>query len=351
MWRGGWTIAIDIATYSTPGTIATLRSISKLAGIGTTVVGTIVIIGWQLNNTTLKSLIPDPLPMEANSALAFIMVGAGLLLSLAEPRQLLSRRLGQAFSLAAIVIGAITLLEYLLGWDFGFDRLLTQVPAEPIGITPAGRMAPNAALCFPCLGLAVLLIDVQVGSSFRPAEIFCLMSSAISLVTMIGYTYGLPSLHRFGSYTQMPMETAVTCFLLSIGILLARPARGLAAIIARNTIGGVVARRILPLVIFYPLVMGLLRLLIESWGMSETKTALALLLVLYSALLPVLVWWVSVSVDWADRARRMAERDIHELNNQLEQENAHLKALLEKRESDSAGYRDAPPEPKSGRSD
>src|SRR5688500_16030449 len=76
------------------------------------------LVGWHTGSAILLQLGPTLAPMQYNSALSFVLSGAGLL-ALALGRS----RLGMACGTAVAAIGSVTLVEYLLGIDLGIDQL------------------------------------------------------------------------------------------------------------------------------------------------------------------------------------------------------------------------------------
>ena len=78
--------------------------------------------------------------------------------------------------------------------------------------------------------------------------------------------------------------------LLSIGILCARPDRGLTAVVMSDDAGGVLARRLLPAAVLIPPVLGWLRLGGEKAGWYSTELGLALSIVLNVLLFTALIW-------------------------------------------------------------
>ena len=78
----------------------------------------------------------------------------------------------------------------------------------------------------------------------------------------------------------MALNTAVACALLSVGILCARPDRGLMTAITSESSGGRMARQLLPAAILVPVFLGWLQLRGEAlrWYPSMLGTALLVLL-------------------------------------------------------------------------
>ena len=117
-------------------------------------------------------------------------------------------------------------------------------------------MAPNTAFNFVLIGCALLLIDTRSRKGHRPAEFLGTISAVSALLALLGYAYRVPSFYGVGSLLPMTLHTAVAFVTLGVGILLARSDEGIAAVIASDTAGGIVARRLLPLAILLPAGLG-----------------------------------------------------------------------------------------------
>jgi len=87
------------------------------------------------------------------------MLLCGAALSLLS-RKTLSKpiRIGTAVVAATVIIlSALTIGEYFLGWDFGIEQWLIGQHAAVLGDSHPGRMAPITALCFLVAGVALFL--------------------------------------------------------------------------------------------------------------------------------------------------------------------------------------------------
>jgi len=93
-----------------------LRHLPVIAAAVAVTVGAVVLIGWWLGIDALKSIVPGVLTMKVNTAIAFVLLGTGMLLRARGSR-------AAVLPLAAvIVLSAVVGSQYLLGRDLGVDQ-------------------------------------------------------------------------------------------------------------------------------------------------------------------------------------------------------------------------------------
>ncbi len=299
--------------------LATCQSFSKGASVFALLTGGLALAGWLFGIEILKSAFPGLVTMKANTALAFILAGAALWWLQEGPREISDfkfeigkprRRPGQICAGMVLLVGLLTLSEYLLGWDLGIDQMLFRDLAEAAETNPPGRMAVATALNFSLLGAGLLLLDAEAGPGHRPAQWLSLVVVLISLVALVGYAYGVQSLYGVGFYASMALPTVVGLLALAAGVLSARPDRGLMTLVTSASVGGLLIRRLLPAAAGTVLVLGWLRLLGERRGLYRTEFGLALMAVSSMAILALLIWWSAGSLHQTDVERRRAEEAL-----------------------------------------
>jgi diguanylate cyclase (GGDEF)-like protein/PAS domain S-box-containing protein len=257
------------------------KSLSKGISLFVTGVGCLVLIGWAWNIAALKSILPGLASMKSNAALLFILSGISLWTQVKGK----TWRIAKVCAFIVTLGGFLTLGEYMLNRDFGIDQFLFRDYA--IGSLHPGRMAPSTALAFLLIGLALLFLERRE-KHFNQSLV--ITAFAISGLALIGYIYGVSSLYQIGLYSSMALHTALSFVLLSMGILFARPARGLMQTILADTPGGNILRRLLPVVILGPVLLGWITLWGQRAGLYDTAFGLAIMVISLITTLTVFIW-------------------------------------------------------------
>jgi signal transduction histidine kinase len=302
--------------------VSFLKIYSRAAALAGMAVGALVLAGWAAESVPLISVFPGLVPMNPATAVAFIMCGASLSLR----HRAGGRALGAARALGTLVflIGVCRLAGYA-GWDIGIDRILFSAKLESVPFAP-NRMAPNTALNFVLLGLSLGMLDVEVGKRLRPAQYFTLGVAFFALLAVTGYAYSVFAFYRVTSYIPMAFNTALTFLLLTTGTLCARPDKGWMALVCADTVGGILARRLLPAAVLVPFGLGWLCLKGQLAGYYAADFGVSLLVLATMVAIMGFVLGISASLHHTDLKRRSAEEKIQALNQALSRNAAQLAA-------------------------
>ncbi len=197
-----------------PGPSHLLASaVTLLVGALAVATGGGVLLGWALDVAALKSVLPGWVSVKPNTAVAFVLTGLALLLFRRPsafglpPLAVLSR----LASLLAGLLGLLSLAEYAFDWNPGFDQWLFAEPAEAVGTSHPGRMAPDTAICFALLavGLEFARRARQTGSSSTAPILVGALIVATGLVEILSYFSPVLRTHGWGGLTMMALPTAV----------------------------------------------------------------------------------------------------------------------------------------------
>lgn len=270
-------------------------------------VGALVLLGWILDITALKSVVPAWSSMKPVTAVSFILAGSSLWLFGGPSLAPGGRRAAQAFAAATCLMGLLTLLEYLVGRNLGIDRwVFPFVPPE--GSPFPGRMGANTALNFLLIGAALLALDLPRRGFGRFAEIATAVAMTVAFIGFISYLYGVTALSRVTALTtQMAFHTATVFLVLCVGVFAARRGGWVVQALASSGAGSRVARRLLPVVILLPLIVGWLRLKAQQAGFITTEFGVALVVLTCVVILSAAVLGSATVTNRADAERRRAE--------------------------------------------
>ena len=253
-----------------------------------TLISILVFAGWLFEVDFLKRIVPGYVFMNPTTAAAFILSSIALwLLQGADVRRI---RLAQVCAVIVLLVGLTKLCEIFGFFDTGIDRILFRSQLFDSVTGKPNRMAPNTALNFLLFGAAVLSFNVKTKArdSF-PAQYPAIMVIVTSFVAIIGYLYGAVSFYVIVSFNPMAIHTAVSFLLLAIGLLLSKPEQGVIKQVFSPHLGGQTARRLFPLFIIVPVVLGWLRLQGEKKGLYAAEMGTAMLIVAIIIVLAIIV--------------------------------------------------------------
>jgi PAS domain S-box-containing protein len=287
--------------------------IAGAAGAAAIVLGGLVLLGWTFDVAMLRSIIPGRTAMNpGGTALAFLLSGVSLLAQAREGMTPPRRALGSACAAAVLVIGLARLAGYLVGWDGGPDRWLFRegLQREAVSLGQINRMAPNTAAAFVLVAVALALLEVETRRGIRPAQFLALGVGLIALLALIGYAYRAVLLIGVRWFIPMALNTAIGFAILSAGILFARPAWGLMAVVTSRGAGGAMAQRLLPAVVLVPAAVGWMVWRAQQGGLVSEVMGLSLFVVANIVIFTALVWWNAALLERMDGGRRRAERRL-----------------------------------------
>jgi hypothetical protein len=105
---------------SNPAAQRVLHQVVLLWASLSLLLGLAVLVGWYTHNSALIQVSPAFVPMQYNTALGFALAGAGLLAA-----ALRRARWQHLAAVPVLLVGVLTLIEYILGLDLHIDQLFS----------------------------------------------------------------------------------------------------------------------------------------------------------------------------------------------------------------------------------
>jgi len=189
------------------------RITGVLCGTLAILLGFVVLVGWATHATFLFQLAPNMAPMHRDTAVGLVMSGLALLgVATRKPR------IAFIGSAIAAILGAATLLEYLLHANFGIDELLGAGYVTAQSSDP-GRSSPATALCFLVLATGFLLAQTKLFAN-RPAilGVTGLLVAAVGAGCCISVLAGSSDAFAWGNLTRLSFHAAVGFLVLGSGV-------------------------------------------------------------------------------------------------------------------------------------
>lgn len=292
--------------------VARFRFLSRGAAALVSVAGLMALLGWIQGISSFKSVFPGFATMKTNTAVALLLCGVSLWHWHEEELSPPSRRVAQFCAALCVLVALLTVLEYAAHWNLGIDQLLFR-DSVPVGEPYPGRMSLITALELFLIGSALLLQQFRLRGGLEWSQVAASVATLLGFLALIGNAYGVSEVYRIGAFSSMALHTATSCTLLGLGILFARPQRGMMAILCSNTAGGVLLRRLVPAAILIPPLLGWLELAGERLQYYDSEFGAALMATLVVLIIAGLVSWSGKSIHRQESASRRAQEEIHRL--------------------------------------
>ncbi|HED15987.1 MAG TPA: PAS domain S-box protein, partial [Gammaproteobacteria bacterium] len=200
-----------------------IKYVVVAAGGLTLLLGGIVLIGWYTQSTFLVQVRPEFVPMQYNTALAFIFCGTALIALVYRYSRLVLLCGGLSIGLSLL-----TLLQYILGLNLGIDQLFMESIIVVKTVYP-GRMAQITAFSHLIYGIGLVIACGVVGSKWHDVlnGLLGTIVAAIGMGTLFGYLLGAETPYGWSYLTYMAVHTAFGFVLLGLGLFIFAIHKGL----------------------------------------------------------------------------------------------------------------------------
>src|SRR6516164_3564752 len=270
-------------------------------------VGLAVLLGWQFDVELLRAGLPGHTPVNPATALALLLGACALWLhqqARGRPNSAPVRWLAVTVASLVIALGIITLTGYFVGHNLRVDQIL--FGAKLVG----NRIAPNTGFALLLIGLALGLLNSPRAVWRAPEQVVALFPIAVALISLLGYAYSAEGMYRLGELQRMALPTALSLFVLGIGIVCARPDVGFVSVIVSDHAGGVLARRMLPVAILVPAGLGWLMLSGQRAALFGETLGVAIAAAVTILAFAAFIATTARALSRADRVRKTSERHL-----------------------------------------
>jgi PAS domain S-box-containing protein len=276
---------------------------SGTAGLFVMAGGFSVIIGWLFDIQLLKTVMPGLTSMRITTAFSFIFTGASLFF-LSEKKSI---NLSNFLSFIVLFIGLSSAADYIFVWFVRPEGIfLIDNIAVRAAFTDSAKMSFITSGLFLLSSLCLIFISRKKAKNI--VLIFSFIISFVSFFSIMEYLFGTSIIGYLFNSIPMALHTCIYFLILSLGFLLFKNESESVNILNSEKAGGYMIRRLLPAVIFIPVIVGWLDLNAHSIGLIDFNVAVIFFVTFSSSILLFLIWRNAVEFDRIDLIKQKAEK-------------------------------------------
>ena len=218
-------------------------------------IATTVLLGWTFHIEPMKRIVTGFTSMNPMTAICFELSCVVLwLLKSSRPKGVKACAV-DTLSVFVLYVGVGKLLDLWLGISVCPDALLFKSQLD-YGQPFPSRIAPNVALSFSILSVAMLGIDRPHWPKYLHPQWLVTPILCLAFAALIGYSYNTSGLYEYKQYIPMALHSALNFILVSTALVLSRPNQGYMRLIPAGSPGARSYARLLPACILVPSVLG-----------------------------------------------------------------------------------------------
>ncbi|MBC8054354.1 MAG: PAS domain-containing sensor histidine kinase [Sphingobacteriaceae bacterium] len=280
-------------------------SVQYQCGVIVSLIAIGALSGWVFNISSLRSIANGFIAMNPVLAFDFILFGMWLIWKSKHAIKGVS-----LFTSTILIVNAFIVLPKLIQpyYPLGFeiDSILFSDQTQTSKISPASVF--NLLLLNTALAFTLTKIKSKE-YLFQALIIGCF---AVSAIYLCGYLFNFSSMIGASVLTPMALNTCVCFLTLSFGMAFTHADKGYMRPLMSKKLGGVMARRILPLLIIIPVVTGSLRIIGQRLDLYNTEFGVAIHVVVIALLSFILSYFFARKLNEIDFVRKQHEEELLE---------------------------------------
>lgn len=218
------------------------------------IIAVTAIIGWMTGDFAASAGYIGSRPIKVNAAVSLAFLAMAAPFGYLTVRSKAARSVALTLTAVAGAVGLLTAVELLTSMNFGIDEMLLRDESGTGILSTPGRMAMSTAVVI--LGTAVATVLNILRRQAFIAQSIAIVTGLVSYFVLVSYAFDAPSLMNSVGNSRMAANTATIILAISMTALFSQGGRAFAGAIVSDAVGGAMARRLLPVCLLAPLVMG-----------------------------------------------------------------------------------------------
>lgn len=269
------------------------------------IIGGFWLLAW-LSGAAPRWSAAGTLTMKTNAGVSALLAGITLLLLRTSRISNARRYIAMTAAMLVFFIGALTLSEHLFHFNIGIDQLLAKEAPGAFATASPNRMGPPASLSFTLLGAGLFCL------AWSRRSIAVLLGASVCLIICVpalGYLYGIAALYE-RNVSAIAWPSVVALLSLGTGLIFVCRNTGPMRLALRDDAGGDLVRRMLPVTLLLPILLGYVRTVGESAGLYGPSLGRALLVTALSGISTTLLWRSGSRLSRAATAQKEAMKEL-----------------------------------------
>lgn len=184
----------------------------------------LVVVGWFLDITLFKSILPNWVSMKLTTAICFFFSGSVLFFAakLQQERKKWAQFVLPAASFIIFSFMIPSLAASFMDIETGIENIFLEEPLGTIATVKPGRSSVATIANFIVIATIALLYILKPKSFVIRTVILACIVVTVGAVAVLGYIFNAPLLYYFveNTSTAMALHTAILFCLLGIGFIL-----------------------------------------------------------------------------------------------------------------------------------
>jgi PAS domain S-box-containing protein len=302
--------------------IRSFARVSNGSGFAAFAIVLIVLVGWLTGVEDLKRGIWGKELMHPVIAAEIILLFVAFQLK----KKATVNTLLDTGGLITILVACLTLFKVvaIFHYDGGFEQLIADSVFN-IGDLP---VSPSLFFHLFFLSGAIFFYNLHPERRWNLFVFFAHVSGQVVLFSFLGDLFHSISPTSFAGFLYLPFPIAIALLLFSISLHAARPDQGLMMPISSDTAGGIMGRRMMPIGLIVPIILGYIRSRGVETGVFNYEFGLTLVIYLGILIYLLITWSNAFTLYDIDIQRREVVNKLKEEKVRAEQEKAKDEALL-----------------------
>jgi signal transduction histidine kinase len=256
------------------------------------------LLAWTTSVDVLGAVGVSPIRPHVAAAVVALAVA---MVFLAERPSPVVEWMTRVLSVTVVFAGALAFWQYVSPTSLSGLSPFTGTAA---GFPDALRMEPASALTLVLLGSALALYDLRSERLHHAVEMLVMVAAVIAFEALFEHAFGIDSLYGLvGTFPSAPALISLSLLVLSVGAASLRPHRGWFRILVDTGAAGVTVRRLIPVSVAAPFLVGWLTYLGVTGGFLSPASGLTLLVSAMGVLLLFAVGWTTRELHRIDQER------------------------------------------------